>query len=139
MNIIQARILDQNKPQEDNRPRERLRCVEWNVKTQIGVIVDSNGFRFNVVAADLAPECDGQLDVSQFVSGILDEPVIVDILIESGPRAIGNIPAERKEFESVGPSPEVRGWAPGGTPDTGLRGGKPDSGRFSHQGPEHGK
>ena len=41
------------------------------------------------------------------------------IFVESGSRAEG----ERKEFEST--EPEVKGWEPRGTPDTGLGGGTP--------------
>lgn len=39
---------------------------------------------------------------------------------------------ERPSMESKGPAPDARGWEPRGTPDTGLSGGVPDSGRFSH-------
>ncbi len=39
---------------------------------------------------------------------------------------------ERPYNESAGPCSEIVGWTPGGTPDTGLGGGVPDSGKFSH-------
>jgi hypothetical protein len=54
------------------------------------------------------------------------------IFVESGPSA----GKERKEFESVGPD-KVGSWRPQGTPDRGK--GTPDSGRWSHGGPEHAK
>ena len=60
-----------------------------------------------------------------------------DVFIESGP----NAGKERAEFESAGgPERDAPGWNPHrGTPDTGLNGGRPDSGRFSRGGPEHAK
>ncbi len=134
MNITQKRIVENNKPKVDTRPRSTFLCLSWSAENQSGEIADSTGFRFGVTVDDLAPECEGHLDPAERVSGIIDGPYVSAILIETGPRAVGSIPAERAEFESVGPAPEVRGWAPGGTPDTGLRGGSPDTGRFSHPG-----
>ena len=39
---------------------------------------------------------------------------------------------ERPNMSSTGPAPDINGWTPCGTPDTGLSGGVPDSGKFSH-------
>ena len=139
MNILQARILEASKKRTDTRPRSYFTCLKWSHENQSGEISDSTGFHFGVVEADLDPTCDGHLEPGERVSGVVDGPCISAVLIETGPRAIGNIPAERKEFDSVGASHGAQSWRPQGTPDTGLRGGRPDSGRFSHRGPERGK
>jgi hypothetical protein len=138
VNILQARILEAGKKQTDSRPRITFRCVAWDYDNQQGTLLDKEKCPYEVTGADLDKECTGALDVGELVSGIVDGMRVSQILIESGPRAI-SVLHEREGFDSVGPAPEIRGWAPGGTPDTGLRGGKSDSGRFSHRGPEHGK
>jgi hypothetical protein len=126
MNIIQQRILEQGRKKVDTRPRTNFICTKWSSDNHSGEIADGTGYRFGVVSDDLAPECEGHLEPGEQVSGIVDGPYVSNILIESGERAIGNIPAERKEFDSVGPSPEVRGWDPHrGTPGIGhIRLGK---------------
>jgi hypothetical protein len=126
MNILQARILEAGKKRTDTRPRSYFICLKWSHENQSGEISDSTGFHFGVVEADLDPACDGHLEPSEQVSGIVDGPYVSNILIESGPRAIGNIPAERDRFDSVGPDPETRGWNPHrGTPGIGhIRLGK---------------
>lgn len=53
------------------------------------------------------------------------------IFVEAGPSA-GRESRERPEFESVGATDRTGSWRPQGTPDTGLGGGKPHDGRFSH-------
>jgi hypothetical protein len=56
------------------------------------------------------------------------------VFVESGPSA----GRERERFESAGgPEKDARGWQPQGTPH--RIAGTPDSGRFSHNGPEHTK
>jgi hypothetical protein len=129
MNIIQARILEQNKQKVDTRPRTNFVVTKWGAEG--GEIADGTGYRYAIVSADLALECEGYLEEGSRVSGIVDGPYVSNILIESGERSI-ELLQERKEFDSVGPDPDTRGWEPRGTPDTGLRGGRPDSGRFSH-------
>jgi hypothetical protein len=114
----------------DNRMRLRFRCIEW--EGDRGCLIDRTKFQYEVTAADLLPECDGSLDVGEYVSGCIDGERVVHILIETGPREVGLV--ERKEFSGVGPYAEAKGWTPitgstqkFGTPDTGdsrTRGGK---------------
>jgi hypothetical protein len=126
VNILQARILEAGKKKVDTRPRTQFICTKWSADTHSGELADGTGYRFDVTADDLAPECEGRLEAGEQVSGLVDGPYVAGIIVESGPRAIGNIPAERKEFDSVGPAPEVRGWNPHrGTPGIGhIRLGK---------------
>jgi hypothetical protein len=125
MNIMQKRILENNKPKVDTRPRSTFLCLSWSAENQSGEISDSTGFRFGIISDDLAPECEGYLQLSERVSGIVDGPYVSNILIESGPRSV-EVLREREHFDSVGPAPEVRGWNPHrGTPGIGrIRLGK---------------
>lgn len=131
MNIMQKRILEQNKPKVDTRPRTNFICTKWSEENRSGEIADGTGYRFGIVSDDLASECDDHLAPGERVSAVVDGPSVSNVIIESGPRAIGNIPAEREEFESVGASAGVTGWNPHlATPDRGK--GTPHDGRFSH-------
>jgi hypothetical protein len=130
VNILQARILEAGKKRTDTRPRSFFICLKWSHDNQSGEISDSSGFSFGVISDDLAPECEGYLNPSERVSGVVDGPYVSNILIESGERAIGNIPAEREEFESQGATDRTGAWQPRGTPH--RIAGTPDSGRFSH-------
>jgi hypothetical protein len=113
----------------DNRMRLRFRCIEW--EGDRGCLIDRFKAQYEVTVEDLCKECSGSLDVGEYVSGTVDGERITNILLETGPRAVGLV--ERKDFSGAGPYSEAGGgWEPRGTPDTGLRGGKPDSGRFSH-------
>ena len=49
-------------------------------------------------------------------------------------RVVGVLSTQRTQFESVGPSPDTHANPDPlrGTPDTGLNGGRPHDGRFSH-------
>jgi hypothetical protein len=125
VNTLQARILEAGKKKVDTRPRTNFICTKWSSDNQSGELADGTGYRFGVVSDDLAPECEGHLQPGEKVSGLVEGPHISNIIVESGERAIGNI-AERKEFDSVGPAPEVRGWNPHrGTPGIGhIRFGK---------------
>jgi hypothetical protein len=60
MNITQKRILENNKPKVDTRPRSTFLCLSWSAENQSGEIADLTGFRFGVTVDDLAPECEGQ-------------------------------------------------------------------------------
>jgi hypothetical protein len=115
-------INAQRNQRTDNRMRIRFRCIEW--EGDRGCLIDRTKFQYDVSAADLLPECGGSLDVGEYVSGTLSGESVTNILIESGPRAVGLF--ERKEFESTGPHAEVKGWDPHrGTPGTGnIRNGK---------------
>jgi hypothetical protein len=112
----------------NEKERIYFRVVKWDGTK--GVIVDRQNCEYRIDRTSLAPECEGTVVEGDLVSGVAqDFETIVDLLIESGSAPI----AERKSFESVGPYSEASGgWEPRGTPDTGLRGGKPDTGRFSH-------
>jgi hypothetical protein len=103
-------INAQRNARTDNRMRIRFRCIEWDTETQRGCLIDRTKFQFEVSAADLLPECGGSLDVGEYVSGTISGESVANILIESGPRAVGLF--ERKEFESMGPHAEVKGWDP---------------------------
>ena len=108
MNIIQARILEQNKQKVDTRPRTNFIVTKWSSGNHSGEIADGTGYRYEIVSADLAPECEGYLDPGSRVSGVVDGPYVSNILIESGERSI-ELLQERKEFDSVGPDPSNRG------------------------------
>jgi hypothetical protein len=138
VNIIQARILEADKKKTDTRPRIRFLCAEWDSDNQRGTLLDKEKCPYEVISADLDKECIGFLDAGEYVSGVVDGTRVSQILIETGPRAI-SVLHERAEFESQGATDRTSSWRSQGTPDTGLRGGRPDSGRFSHRGPEHGK
>jgi hypothetical protein len=127
VNILQARILEVGKKRTDTCPRSTFLVLAWSADNQSGEIADSTGFRFGVTVDDLSPECEGSLPPGERVSGIVDGPAGVNILIETGPHAIGNIPAERAGFDSVGAGAgSGTGWNPHrGTPGTGrIRLGK---------------
>jgi hypothetical protein len=121
LSIINA----QRNAHTDNRMRIRFRCIEWDTETQRGCLIDRTKFQYEVTAADLLEECDGSLDVGEYVSGTISGESVTNILIETGPRAVGLV--ERKEFSGVGPYSEAGGgWDPHrgspqkfGTPDTG--------------------
>jgi hypothetical protein len=114
----------------NERERVRFRVISWNPEKQRGIANDRQGCSYPITVESLAPECAGQVAVGDILSGFLvDFETLGDLIIESGSKPI----QERKQFDSVGPYSEAAGgWEPRGTPDTGLRGGKPDSGRFSH-------
>jgi hypothetical protein len=119
-----ATINAQRNARTDNRLRIRFRCIEWDTETQRGCLIDRTKFQYEVTAADLLSECDGCLDVGEYVSGTLSGESVTNVLIETGPRAVGLV--EREEFESIGPHAEVKGWDPHrGTPGTGnIRNGR---------------
>lgn len=64
---------------------------------------------------------------------VIDHNLLIDVFVEEGPSA----GKERSEFESAGgPERDAVAWNPHrGTPH--RIAGTPDSGRFSHYGPEH--
>jgi hypothetical protein len=119
-----AIVNAQRNQRTDNRMRLRFRCIEWDTETQRGCLIDRFKCEYEVAAADLLVECDGSLDVGEYVSGTLSGESVTNILIETGPRAVSLF--ERKEFESTGPHAEVKGWDPHrGTPGTGkIRNGE---------------
>src|SRR6266404_371358 len=82
----------------DNRMRIRFRCIEW--EGDRGCLIDRFKCQYEITAEDLLKECEGGLDVGEYVSGCIDGQRVVNILIETGPRAVELV--ERKEFESVG-------------------------------------
>jgi hypothetical protein len=83
----------------DNRLRLRFRCIEWDTETQRGCLIDRFKCQYEVTAADLLGECDGSLDVGEYVSGTINGESVTNILIESGPRAVDLV--ERKEFDGA--------------------------------------
>jgi hypothetical protein len=96
----------------------RYRVARWDRDKQRGYIVDRTGYEYLVTAANLAPECDGQIVEGDLVSGVALETTVNDILIEKGSNPI----RERKEFESKGVQP-VGSWdphKPGVVPGRGL-------------------
>lgn len=115
-------INAQRNARTDNRMRIRFRCIEWEGGR--GCLIDRFKCQYEVTVEDLCKECSGSLDVGEYVSGTIDGQRVTHILIETGPRAVGLV--ERTEFDTVGPSPEVKGWNPHrGTPGTGnIRNGK---------------
>jgi hypothetical protein len=120
-------INAQRNAHTDNRMRIRFRVIEWDTETQRGCLIDRTKLQYEVTSQDLCKECDGSLDVGEYVSGTIDGQHVTRILIETGPRAVGLV--ERKEFSGVGPYSEAGGgWSPRGTPHTALNGGKSDTG-----------
>jgi len=98
-----------------------------------GVCTDGTGggspVEFYFSRPDLVPGDKFSADIKLGTENEIDDATI---FVESGPSAAKEN-MERPEFESAGPAPGIHGWSPiGGTPDTGLNGGRPDTGRFSH-------
>jgi hypothetical protein len=71
--------------------RIRFRCIEWDTETQRGCLLDRFKCQYEITAEDLLKECEGSLDVGEYVSGCIDGQRVVNILIETGPRAVGAI------------------------------------------------
>lgn len=116
-------INAQRNQRTDNRMRLRFRCIEW--EGDRGCLIDRFKCQYEITAEDLLKECEGSLEVGEYVSGTVDGERITNILIETGPRAVGLV--ERKEFSGVGPYGGAGGgWDPHrGTPGTGnIRNGK---------------
>jgi hypothetical protein len=110
-----------------DRMRVRLRITSWSAEDQSGVVIDEQGSCYNVRLADMGPEFrDTNIPITP---GELVEAFVVDYN-----RVAGVLSTGRAQFESVGPAPDAHANPDPlrGTPDTGLGGGKPDTGRFSH-------
>jgi hypothetical protein len=84
-------INTQRNQRTDNRLRLRFRCIEWDIETQRGCLIDRFKCAYEVAAADLLVECDGSLDVGEYVSGTISGESVTNIFIETGPRAVGAI------------------------------------------------
>jgi hypothetical protein len=91
-----AIINAQRNQRTDNRMRLRFRCIEWDTETQRGCLLDRFKFQYEVTASDLLDECDGSLDVGEYVSGTVSGDSVTNILIETGPRAVDLV--DRKAF-----------------------------------------
>jgi hypothetical protein len=66
-------INAQRNAHTDNRLRIRFRCIEWDHRSRF------------------TRECDGSLDVGEYVSGTLSGESVTNILIETGSRSVGAI------------------------------------------------
>jgi hypothetical protein len=89
-----AIINAQRNAHTDNRMRLRFRCIEWDNETQRGCLIDRFLCQYEVTAADLLGECDGSLDVGEYVSGTIIGESVTNIFIETGPRAVGLVGAK---------------------------------------------
>lgn len=116
--------------------RQNFTVKDWDNETGVGTLEDPQGCPYRVTRADLDPSLDGVLFCSEIVSATpVEWNRAVDVFVEQTEfRGEG----ERKEFQSVGPSPDAVGWTPG-IPGPGSNvspsycpGATPDSGRFSH-------
>ena len=76
-----------------NKVRTRFRCVEWIGDR--GCLIDRWKFQYQVTANDLVDSCEGQLDVGEYVSGVVHGERVINILSETGPRAIDRIEFEK--------------------------------------------
>ncbi len=87
--------------------RQLLKVTEWHGDR--GVVVDQTGFAYPIELAKLSDEFQGEYPpkVNEILEGIARGPGDV----------IGLLRLERKQFETVGPSPDIAGWNPHrGTP-----------------------
>jgi hypothetical protein len=115
----------------DQYARVLLKVTTWDTDAGHGVVIDKQGFGYPVTLAQLGPEFKS---VAPRVGEVLEGTI-------TGPGAVRDIvdpKTERIKFDSVGANPDGEAIASqrgrqleGGTPDTGLRGGKPHDGRFS--------
>lgn len=82
-------INAQRNAHTDNRMRIRFRCIEW--EGDRGCLIDRFKCQYEITAEDLRKECEGGLDVGEYVSGCANGDRVTNILIETGPRAVGAI------------------------------------------------
>jgi hypothetical protein len=99
---------------------QKLKVIAWSKEAGKGAVRDQKGCMYPALRSDLAEGVE-DLQEGEFVEGI-----IVSFDRVSHVQLIGY--TERKEFDSVGPDPETRGWdphKPGVTPGIGhIRLGK---------------
>jgi len=111
--------------------RVKLKVVSWDASAAHGVVCERSGFSYPVTLAQLGPEFKiAPPREGEFLEGVIAGPGQIKDVID--PKT------ERIEFSSVGPNPdgaaiadEIGRRLQGGTPDTGLNGGRPHDGRFS--------
>jgi len=110
----------------NEKERVYFRVTEWDVEKQNGRVVDKQRFEYPIDKSSLASECAGLVVVGDVLSGfVVNFETLRDLIIEEGSKPVQL--AERKEFDSVGPS-EAKGWEPRGTPHNALNGGRSDTG-----------
>jgi hypothetical protein len=98
----------------------------WHTAQKRGLIQDKNKVEYTIDARNFLNE-DFVPAKGDIISGIcLHFPAVTDIDLER--HADGSIDRERADYDSAGPCPDAPSWEPRGTPDTGMGGGRPDSG-----------
>jgi hypothetical protein len=109
-------------------PRRNYRVIQFDNQKKTGVLRDSDGTDFDISVASLTADCQ-VLFPDDLVNGTAGSAIVEDLwdVRRADPNG-----SERPGMESVGPCPDVRGWEPRSNPDTGMRGGRPHDGKFSH-------
>ena len=113
-----------------DKQRMQFKVRSWDQSAGTGTVIDKQGITYLVAVKDLDETAMGQLYVGEVISGFAESATRVSDLMPD--QALSH---ERKEFSSVGPAPDINGWAPQtGNHDIGFVGSeqKPHDGRFSH-------